>query len=74
MITVTVKYGIGNEVIKEYEDGITIQDVLGDTDVRAQLGFGTNVNTLVNDEYADPSYELEDGDVLIIEQRASQKA
>ena len=74
MISITVKYGIGNEVTKEYEEGVTIQDVLNDANLRAQLGFSTNVNTLVNDEYADPSYELEDGDVLIIEQRASQKA
>ena len=44
MISITVKYGIGNEVTKEYEEGVTIQDVLNDANLRAQLGFSTNVN------------------------------
>lgn len=73
-MNVTVKFGVGNSTAVDYDEGTTVDELLNDQDLRATLGFGSNVHVLVNDEPVSAGYELEEGDVVIIEQMASKKA
>lgn len=74
MIKVTIQYGRTNVIEKTVREGTTIGDILRDTAVQNVLGFGTNVQGSVDSVAQEVDAELEDGDVLVIEARASAKA
>jgi hypothetical protein len=74
MISITIKYGVGDEITKAFEDGITVGQVMANQSVKIALGYGDNVRGLIDGVEQPSSMELSDGDVLNIETRANQKA
>lgn len=74
MINITVRFGSTNEITKEVRDGITVDQVLRDASFKAALGFGDNVQGLIDGAVQPGSNTLEDGDTLVVETRANSKA
>lgn len=74
MITVTVRYGLSNELTREFKDGTTVGMVLGDPNIMAALGMGANVVGKIDGATKAPNDLLEDGDEMDVEVRANTKA
>lgn len=72
--TVTISYGPANSVTRQFNEGATVGDVLKDTNLRAVLGFGENVQALIDRTPMSPTTSLNDGDEVNLEVVANQKA
>lgn len=71
---ITIRFGSTNELTRTVNDRYTVGDVLNDSNIRAALGFGSNVHALVDGQVQNPSTRLEDGDIVVIETKANSKA
>jgi hypothetical protein len=74
MITVTVRYGLSNELTREFKEGTTVGSVLGDPNIMAALGMGSNVVGKIDGSTMEMNHRLEDGDEMDVEVRANTKA
>lgn len=71
---ITIRFGSTNELTRTVNDRYTVGDVLNDSNIRAALGFGSNVQALVDGQVQNSSTRLEDGDLVVIETKANSKA
>lgn len=70
-MSITVRYGVNNEVKRDAGAYPTVDKVLNDADLKQFLGFGSNVEARVNGT-SDVS-RLTDGDEVDIVSRANTK-
>ena len=73
-MTVTIRFGASNELSKSVPEGTTVGSILCDNNVKAVLGFGDNVQAVLDGVVQRDSAPLADGDILVIETRANSKA
>lgn len=71
---VTIHFGLGNSVTKEYPAGTTVGTVMGDQNLRAVLGYGENVSPVIDGVRQSCAAQLADGDEIHIETAVGQKA
>lgn len=71
---VTFRFGPTNELSKNLREGTTVQQALSDSSLKAGLGFGDNVQAIIDDTVQSGSTTLNDGDIVTIETRANSKA
>lgn len=74
MISVTIRFGSTNELTREFAAGTTVGSVLSDRNLQASLGFGGNVQAVVDGQVQQSNSPLTDGDVVTIETKANSKA
>jgi hypothetical protein len=70
---VTIKFGL-NSLQKAIDSGTTVSDFVGDPDTQAALGFGDNVDVLLDGTVVEGFTQLSDGDHLVIRTKANAKA
>jgi molybdopterin converting factor small subunit len=73
-ITVTIKHGLTGRLTKEVEMGTTVGQLIRDPNTRGSLGYGENVNALINGDSVGMDEEVEDGDVILIQKSEAKKA
>lgn len=73
MKTITVKYGV-DIVTKQVEAGMTIADLKENEGIQAALGFGDNINCLINGVAQCDDVNIPDGATVKIETAANRKA
>lgn len=73
-MTVTIRFGASNELSKAVPAGTTVGTILRDANVKAVLGFGDNVQAVVDGVVQRDTAPLDDGDVVTVETRANSKA
>ena len=73
MKRVTVKYSI-NALSREVPEGTTVGQLVGDTAVKAALGFGDNIKVLLHGVELPNDAVIPPGECLFIETRANQKS
>ncbi len=71
---VSIHFGIGNSVTKEYASGTTVSQVLGDANLRAVLGYGDNVRAVIDGVPQPGTSELSEGDAIHVETNVACKA
>lgn len=74
MITITLKYGLTKEVTREISPNATVSQVLADPNNKAILGYPENVTAVVDGVSLGANDNFGDGDVVILEKQAAQKA
>lgn len=74
MITINIRFGATNELTKELPEGTTVAALLANQSVKVGLGFGDNVQAVVNGSILSGSTVLDDGDAVTIESKANSKA
>jgi hypothetical protein len=73
MKSITIRYGI-DQLTKEFRDEATVRDIIGNTSVKAGLGFGDSVQVLCDGVALSMDSEVEDGDEIVIETACNKKA
>lgn len=71
---VSIHFGIGNSVTKEYAAGTTVSQVLGDSNLKAVLGYGDNVRAVIDGVPQPGTAELSEGDAIHVETNVGCKA
>lgn len=71
MSSVKISYGLENSVTKPLSQYPTVASILADSNLQAFLGFGANVEALVNDVAG--VQQIQDGDEITIRDRANTK-
>jgi len=74
MISVTISFGPGNSLTREFNDGYTVGCLKNDANIRAALGYGNNVRFLVGGAPQGDHVTLHDGDEVTVETNVGQKA
>lgn len=70
---VIIRYGV-ERMEKQYEVPVTVGDLRRDGSIKAGLGFGDNVNFLVNGVAQGDSFIVPNGAVVSVEVKANTKA
>jgi hypothetical protein len=70
---ITVEHGLQSAVVSRPE-GTTVGQIINDSNIRAVVGSGENVTALVEGAAVDPTYVLEEGDVVTLQGKAAVKA
>lgn len=70
---VSFKFGIDNAVTRQLSPGATMGEALSDANLRAILGYGTNVAGHVQGEPQPDTLPLRDGMVVVIHDKACTK-
>jgi hypothetical protein len=73
-INVTVRFGGGNALTRSYPVGTRVSQIINDPSVKAALGYGDNVNVLIDRRHVDLSYAVGNSVELVVETRANSKA
>lgn len=73
-INVTIKYGTGNQIVKQFDHPVTINSVLADSSIRGVLGYGSSVEGYIAGVPQPGDITLRDGDVLSVHDKACTKA
>ena len=73
MKTVIVKFGT-DTIPRTVADDANIGSIVGDGNVKAQLGFGDNVRTLVCSVEQDSTTVVPNGSTIVVETRTNSKA
>lgn len=73
MINVTVQFGTGNIMTKEFENGTTLGQVLGNSNLKCGLGYGDNVAGHVQGVAQSSALTLWDGAVVVVHTKACEK-
>jgi hypothetical protein len=71
---VTVKFGTGNELTKEFPEGTSLGCILGNPHVKAALGYGDNVAGHIGSVPQADSLVPPDGAVVSVHQKSCAKA
>lgn len=74
MISITVKYGLTRELTTEVAEGTTFRSIIADPTVKAVLKHPENVSAIINGDRMDLDNEPADGDVIVLEVQAAEKA
>lgn len=74
MISVTVRFGASNELTREVADNTTVGDILRNSTFQAALGFGANVQAVVDGAVQPDRTTLSNGDIITVETKANSKA
>jgi len=74
MVNATIEYGDNNSLTKSFPDGTTFAQVLADAAVKAVLGFGDNVEGVVDGVVQPGANRIDDGDVILVQVKANTKA
>jgi hypothetical protein len=69
----TVKYGV-DSITKENQPSTTIGNIRENCDIAAALGFGDNINLLINGVAQEDGVLVPDGATVVVETAANQKA
>jgi sulfur carrier protein ThiS len=72
-MSITIKFGLGNEVVQPEEKFATVGDVLRDAAIQSLLGFGSNVEVTVNGSVVPNDTRTYSGMVLSIQTKAHTK-
>lgn len=73
MKTVIVKFGT-DTIPRNVPDDANIGSIVGDGNVKAQLGFGDNIRTLVCSVEQDSTAVVPNGSTIVVETRTNSKA
>lgn len=73
MTTVTVRFG-NDTATRSFSDGITIGQVVNDPGIRAELGYGDSIRSLVNGVEQSNNSPAPNGGTVVLETRANSKA
>lgn len=73
-ISVTISYGGDNRLTRSFPAGTTVGQVITDPSVKASLGFGDNAQAVIDGVRQDSATTLRNGDEIVVESRACQKA
>lgn len=73
-ITVTVRFGVSNELSKAVSENTTVGQLVNDRNIQATLGFGANVQAVIDGTVQPDNAPLSDGDVITVETKANTKA
>lgn len=73
-IQVTIRFGGGNVLTRSYPVGTRVSQIIGDPTVKAALGYGENVNVLIDRRHVDMNYPVGNSVELVVETRANSKA
>lgn len=71
---VTIKFGSGNELVKEFPEGTSLGCAIKNPHVRGALGYGENVEGHIGGVPQDDSLTLRDGMTVSVNSRACAKA
>ena len=74
MITVTLKYGLTKEITTEVSEDSTIAQIIGNANNKAVLGLPETVKAVIDGQTVDLNEKLSDGDVVVLERQAAEKA
>ncbi len=72
-MTIKIQFGV-DSMNRDYSTSPTVGQVITDPTVKAVLGFGDSVRTLVNGVEVGSSHSLVDNDQLRVETRCNEKA
>ena len=73
MMTVTIRYGVGNELKKTFPPGTTIGQIISNANVRAVLQYGANVAGHVQGEQMPDATPARDGMTITVNDKACEK-
>lgn len=73
-IEVTIRFGVGNGVVRSFAAGTTIGQAVNDVAVKAALGHPANVRALIGRVPQDNNSRLQNGDVVDLETVGTSKA
>jgi hypothetical protein len=74
-IEVTIRFGVGNGIVKSFPRGTTIGQILNDAQVRQALGYpATNIRALIGRVSQDLNSVAQNSDVIEIETVGTAKA
>jgi hypothetical protein len=73
MTTVTVRFGT-DSASRSFSDGITVGQVVNDPGIRAELGYGDSLRSLVNGVEQPNNAPAPNGGMIVVETRANSKA
>ena len=74
MNTVTFRYGLGREIVRDIPANQTLRDILGNQEIRAGLQLPENVSAVVDGRTLSANDTFNDGDVVTFEKQAAAKA
>lgn len=72
-ITITIKYGTGNTLTRNFTTPITIRQILQDRTIKGALGYGDNVEGRLGGVPQPDTNNLVNGDVLEVFDKACSK-
>lgn len=73
-ISVTIRYGLDNELVRKFPEGTTMGQVLGNPNIMSALDIGSNVVGKIDGVTQEMNKVLTDGDEVDVEVRANTKA
>lgn len=73
MKQITVQYG-SQKLTREVSDDFNVGNIKTDSHFKAGLGFGDNVNVLVDGVIMDSDAEVDDGETAVVETACNTKA
>jgi hypothetical protein len=73
MPIVTIKYGL-NSLTKDITEGASVADLINNEDIQAALGFGENVDALIDGSVVGGFTTLSAGDQIVVRAKANAKA
>lgn len=73
MAKVTIKFGAGNELTKQFDAGTSVGDIINDDAIQSNLGFGDDVEGYVDGAAVGEDYQPREGQVVSLRTRANTK-
>jgi hypothetical protein len=70
---ITIEHGMQSVTLSRPE-GTTVGNIIGDSNIKAVVGFGDNVTPIVEGSTVDNTYALQDGDTVTLQAKAAVKA
>lgn len=70
---IVISYGL-NSLTKDVAHGSTVADLINDENIQAALGFGQNVDALIDSAVVGSYTTLSDGDEIVVQPKANAKA
>jgi hypothetical protein len=73
MVNITIEYGDNNSLTKGFPEGTTFGQVLGDPAVKAVLGYGDNIEPVVDGVVQPIGNPVSEGDAVLVQVKANTK-
>lgn len=73
-ISVSISYGADNSLTRSVPQGTKVGQLLADPAIKAALGFGDNVQAVIDGARQEAGATLRNGDEIVVESRACAKA
>jgi len=74
MSTVNIRFGLTNQVTRDFDESITVSDLIADRSILAALSAPESVTAVSGGETLSGSDYVVDYDTITLEQQASSKA